>query len=334
MGNYTITIDTGTTNTRVFLWDETRSMVSSSKSETGVRNTAVDGNNECLKRAVHDCIEEVLSAADVTLESVNQVIACGMITSNVGLVEIPHVPAPVGVLELAAKARRVLMEDVCPLPILFVPGVKNNGSLVTVDNFEAMDMMRGEEVETLAILDRFPKGREYLLVLPGSHTKFVSVDSGGRMTGCLTTIGGELLSCITNDTIIADALNRSFVQEGDYDRKMMLKGFDEAMRVGLGRACFSARILSQFAEKNKKQLANFILGAALAGDVQAVKASSALSLSIGVTVVVSGKNPLRQAIVDMLKHDSYFTRIEEFAPEPSLPLSAAGAFLVADRYYD
>ena len=44
--------------------------------------------------------------------------------------------------------------------------------------------------------------------------------------------------------------------------------------------------------------------------------------------------PVRQAIVDMLKHDSYFTRIEEFAPEPSLPLSAAGAFLVADRYYD
>lgn len=330
MGRYTVTIDTGTTNTRVFLWDGSRCIVSSSKSGTGVRNTAMDGNNDRLKRAVHDCIKEVLDAVGISFEDVSQVIACGMITSNVGLVEIPHVPAPAGKEELAAKTRRVLLEDVCPIPILFVPGVKNNDAPVTVDNFETMDMMRGEEVETLAILDRFPKGSEYLLVLPGSHTKFVSVDSEGKITGCLTTIGGELLSCITNDTIIADAVNRSFVAEEEYDQEMMLRGFDETLRVGLGRACFSARILSMFVEKNKKRLANFILGASLAGDVQAVKFSSALRVNPQVTVIVSGKNPLRQAIADILRYDGYFEKIEEFVPDVTLPLSAAGAFLVAD----
>lgn len=330
MGRYTVTVDTGTTNTRVFLWDENRNIVSLSKSETGVRNTAIDGNKNRLKQAVHDCIQQVLSAAGISFDEIGQVIACGMITSNVGLAELPHVTAPAGISELASHAREILLEDVCPVPILFVPGVKNHDRPVTEDNVETMDMMRGEEAETLAILDRFPKGNDYLLVLPGSHTKFVAADRNGRITGCLTTIGGELLSCITNDTIIADAVGRSFVSEDSYDRELVLKGFDEAFRVGLSRACFSVRILNQFAEKDKKRLANMVLGAALAGDIQAVKTSGALQVSPQRKVIVSGKNPLRRAIADLLKHDGYFTDIEEFSPEPGFPLSAAGAFLVAD----
>lgn len=330
MSGYVVTVDTGTTNTRVYLWDKSKVCVASAKSETGVRNTAVDGDNSRLKKAIHDCMEEVLKAAGITFQEVDRVIACGMITSNVGLVEIPHVPAPAGAEELAAGARTVLIEDVCPLPILFIPGVKNNIREVTADNFEAMDMMRGEEVESLAILQSFPRGKRYLLVLPGSHTKFVSVDPDGKMTGCLTTITGELLSCITNDTVIADAVGRQFVEEQDYDREMMLRGYEESSRVGLGRASFSARILNMFAEKNKKKLANFILGAALASDMQAVKNSRALFAGRENTVIVSGKNPLREAIVDMLKQDGYFEHVEEFIPDSALPLSAAGAFLVAN----
>lgn len=47
-----------------------------------------------------------------------------------------------------------------------------------------------------------------LFILPGSHNKFVSVDREGKITGCLTSISGELLASITNDTIIAKSVNR------------------------------------------------------------------------------------------------------------------------------
>ena len=46
MKNYTITIDTGTTNTRVFLFNEKNEVAASAKSEIGVRITAIDGNNK------------------------------------------------------------------------------------------------------------------------------------------------------------------------------------------------------------------------------------------------------------------------------------------------
>lgn len=247
MKNYTITIDTGTTNTRVYLFNEKYEAVASAKSEIGVRITAIDGNNNRLKAAIKGCLEDVLKQADITYDDVKQVAASGMITSNVGLTEIPHVVAPASAEDLAKAAKSVLIEDVCPLPILFIPGVKNRDGKLDLTTFESMDMMRGEEVETVAVIENLPKGEPYLLVLPGSHTKFVSVDRSGKITGCLTTITGELLSVIIKDT--ADrGCGRTSLPPWRLTRKSIdIAGYETAKKTGIGRACFSQRILNTFA---------------------------------------------------------------------------------------
>ena len=330
MKEYTITIDTGTTNTRVVLWDGARKALAVSKAEVGVRNTAIDGNPARLKAAIKACMEEVLEAQGVSYGEVGQILASGMITSNVGLVEIPHLAAPAGAQELAAGAREVLMEEICPVPILFIPGVKNHGAAVTLKNLESMDMMRGEEVESMAVMEHFGKGKPYLLVLPGSHTKIVAMDREGRITGCLTSITGELLSVITKDTLIADAVGHSFVEEENYNKEMVLAGFRTAAKTGIGRACFSARILNTFTEPDKQKIACYVLGAVLQNDIDAVRNSTALSAAPDTTVIVSGKNPLRRALADLFREDGYFKEIQEFIPEPGRSLSAEGAFLVAD----
>lgn len=328
MKKYVITLDTGTTNTRVMLWDEQNRLISTAKAEVGVRNTAIDGNNQRLKEAVKSCLEQVLSDASISYAQVAVIIASGMITSNVGLVEIPHCVVPAGLEDLAAAVRPVELLDVCPIPITFIPGVKNSAGIINYKNFEAMDIMRGEEVESLALLEQFPKGRCYLLVLPGSHMKFVSVDKEGRITGCLTSISGELLASITNNTIIADAVGRRFVEPGQYDREMVLLGYETAKTCGIGRACFSARILNQFAEKDHQKLANYILGAALQSDVTSVQNSTALLVDRDTEVIVAGKDPLRQAILDILQHENCFVNVHT-AQTDGQPLSAQGAYLVA-----
>lgn len=75
MKNYTITIDTGTTNTRVFLFNEKNEPVSSAKSEIGVRITAIDGSNNRLKAALKGCLEDVLKQAGITYDDVKIVAA-------------------------------------------------------------------------------------------------------------------------------------------------------------------------------------------------------------------------------------------------------------------
>ena len=332
MKKYIFTVDTGTTNTRVMLWNENRDPLGVEKREVGVRNTAIDGNNGWLKAAVKSCLDTLLETHGLDYSQVKGIIASGMITSNVGLVEIPHLIAPVSVDDLAAGIRDVLLEDICPIPISFIPGVKNaDGDQVDLGNFETMDMMRGEEVESAAMLSGLKEGVSYLLVLPGSHTKFVSVDEMGKMTGCLTSITGELLNSITNDTIIADAVGRQFVSMESYDREMLLTGYRTAKQCGIGRACFSARILDQFVIKDKGKLANFVLGACLQSDMAAIQNSAALKAGPDTTVVVGGKDPLRQAIADILKEEGRFEQVYVFQPDEDLPLSPIGAYLIADR---
>ncbi|WP_243112630.1 2-dehydro-3-deoxygalactonokinase [Caproiciproducens sp. NJN-50] len=328
---YFFTIDTGTTNTRVVLFTSEYQTVGSKKVEAGVRDTAIDGNNLKIKAAVKDCLENLLRENGLTYDDIERVIASGMITSNVGLLEIPHLVVPVGLQDLAEKTKAVLLDDVCPLPIYFIPGVKNSAGPIDLRNFEAMDIMRGEEVESIAVLSRFPAQKDYLLVLPGSHTKFVSINSDGKITGCLTSINGEILDAITRHTIIADAVGREFVRPGQYDRGMVLLGFATAQKSGIGRACFSGRILNQFVLSDKQKVANYILGVALQSDITAVKNSDALKVSHETDVIVAGSGVLETAMADILNKDGYFAQVQSFRPEGDLPLSAMGCHIVAQK---
>lgn len=331
MKQYVITIDGGTTNTRCILWDEDRNRVGEEKRQVGVRNTSIDGNNGKLKQAVKECIESLLEQNHLNYENISRIIGSGMITSDVGLVVVPWITAPAGVDQLAEKTCAVDLPDICPIPIHFIPGIKNSDGPFTFANIETMDIMRGEEVESVAILDQYEKGRPMLLVLPGSHNKFVSVNEDGQITGCLTSISGELLSSITNDTIIAKSVNREFVSMETYDREWILKGYETAAQTGLGRACFTARILMLFYQNDPQKIANYVLGASLAGDVQAVRHSRAVKADPDTLVVVGGKQPLRQAVSDILKADGYFRDVEEFVSEGDIPLSAIGAYIIAQK---
>ena len=331
MSGYSVTLDAGTTNTRAFLWTKDARLVGAQKREVGVRDTAADGNNARLRDAVRGCLDALLRDAGLDWTDVDKVLASGMITSNVGLFELPHLAAPVSPDDLARGARAVLLEDVCPLPITFIPGVKNSADPVTADNFEAMDIMRGEEVETFALLEKLGADGGRLIVLPGSHTKFVSVDDDGRITGCLTSVTGELLSAVTRHTILADAVARGFVRDGEYSREWTLRGYDTAERVGLGRACFSARILSQLGGEAPARLANYLAGACLQSDVAAVRASRALRIGNPRGAVVAGGGPLCWAMADVLRHAALFPEVRAFVSGPDAPLSGLGALAIARR---
>lgn len=327
---YTITLDTGTTNSRCILWDENRQEIAVEKRSVGVRNTAIDGNNNRLKEAVKSCLDTLLNRNNITYDDIKCIIASGMITSNVGLVEVPHIVAPASKEDLAQAITPVLLEDIAPIPFFFIPGVKNYGGEITMDIFRNMDTMRGEEVESVAIIEHYPRGKEYLLVLPGSHTKFVSVDKDGRITGCLTTISGELMSSIVNNTIIADAVGHKFVEMDTYDKEMLLVGYDTANEYGIGHACFLGRILSLFTLKDKTKVANYITGVTLQNDIIAIKNSSTLKVNSDTTVIVGGSNPMRTIFVDILKHDGYYSNIEAFENSEGKTLAALGSYIIAD----
>lgn len=329
MQKYLITIDGGTTNTRVALWNQNRELKLAVKSEIGVKDTAREGNNTKLIRAVKSMIGEIMQKSSITFDEVDAIYACGMLTSNVGIREVPHLTAPAGLEDFVLGVEKVMMPDICPVPVSFIPGMKNLSGKISMDNLEQMDIMRGEETETLALMDFYP-GQEVLYVLPGSHTKFVSVNREQKMTGCLTSMAGELLALLTNDSILADAVKKQFVSEA-YHQGMLLAGARHTWKIGLSRAAFLTRIVNQFLTENQCACASFLLGAVMAADILAVKGSSALAVKENTKVVIAGKEPLRGALRELFMEEGEFQDVEIFQ-EDSIPLlSGYGMCIIAEK---
>lgn len=263
-----ITIDVGTTNTRI-RFIEGQEILGEYKVHTGVRDTAITGNIEKLKTALKNGISHCLRFCNKTLGDTERIIASGMITSNLGLMEIPHLETPVSISDLGKAIKSQVFHDIVDHPIYFIPGVKNKVKSRDIDNFEEIDMMRGEEVEAFGTLQLLEEKGNILFVSPGSHTKFVFIDERQRIEKCSTTLMGELLWALSRETILADSIPKNLVTS--IDQEYVEKGITAARRYGFSKACFLVRILDLFTDATENQRANFIAGAVSYYDIESVK---------------------------------------------------------------
>jgi len=325
---HVLTIDTGTTNTRVCLWAAT-GCIGQGVSPVGVRATVLTGDTRALKTGVAQLCQQVLHDAGLSANADVMVIAAGMITSGLGLAELPHLSAPVSLGALAAGMTCRYIDDFLPQPVWFIPGVKNSPTSMDLEHIEAMDMMRGEETETAALLDRGAAAADTLVVLPGSHTKMVRITAQGEIGACITTLSGELLDVISQNTLVAEALEHRFCD--DIDEAMLRRGADLCRQVGLPRVCFSIRIMAMFADLSRNQRANVLLGAILGADIQAIKHSAALGMRDDTPIVIYGKPTLQRGLALLIDADADFRGVVHTPESVSSSLSGLGALALARR---
>ncbi len=324
---YILTIDTGTTNTRVSLWNNA-TVIAHSANEVGVRDTAMSGSKDKLEQGVRKTILDTLAKANVSEDEIDLVLGSGMISSNVGLFELPHIPAPAGLQQLARGMVAVTIPTVFSKPIYLVPGVRNVVENIGLHNCEAMDMMRGEEVEVMGVIDQLGITGPAMLIMPGSHSKFVCIDEKNNILGCVTTLAGELLYVITHNTILAKSLDSDFAEF--INPEMLLAGAQSAQTIGLGRTCFNVRTLDQFTIYQRNDRANFLLGAILGADLLTLKNSTAIKMMPGTPVIICGKPIMKEALALLIKNDDYFSgKVTVVSNEMQEHLAGYGAIKVA-----
>lgn len=320
-----VTIDAGTTNSRVRIWRNKQKIAQASE-PVGIRDTAISGNHSRLARAVGKALRRAMSGLNERYE----IVASGMITSELGLYHVPHLLAPVSFNDLVQGAVAHTLPDIASQPIWFIPGVKNRVSGLNADTIDAMDMMRGEEVETVGLLMQHNISGPALLTLPGSHSKFVLTDERQRIISCVTTMAGELLDVFTRQTILSQSLDGRFA--ADLDQEYLLKGADSCRQVGLARSGFTVRLLDLFAHTSHNQRASYLLGAVFYSDLQAIKHSLALPLDPSFSIVVAGKPLLKHALATLIAADPFFTgTIEQADENPQRPLSSIGAIALLEK---
>lgn len=292
-----LTIDTGTTNTRVYLVDG-ETIKGSVKVHAGAGDTAKTGSNQFLKDSLRSEINKLLTDHNVAEGDLRAVYASGMITSELGLCEVPHLTAPVTPQMLCQHAKTVLIDDVVSVPITFIPGVKNNADYACAAKIHEMDMMRGEETELFGLMHLLKPKLPFTAILPGSHTKFVTVGKEGKILSCHTTLGGELLAAISRHTILNSSLSDPLITEVLPDS--LRAGFTYCKQYGLSDAAFRVRLADRFTGATENERANFLAGAVLASDIQALHQAAPET-----AVLVGGSDPLRSIFFHLINIDTH-----------------------------
>ena len=246
-------IDGGTTNTR-FTLTRGEEVVERTCRRVGAANADQSLRNAPLAAAVADEIAALESRHGVRIE---RICASGMITSQNGLLEVPHLSAPAGLYELARGVRTVRLAEVSQTaPVDFIPGVRCGEGM-------AADVMRGEETEIMGW--REEAGNRLFLHF-GSHNKAILVKEG-RIVQSLTTLSGELLYAVTHDTILRSAAGGE--PPADFFAEDAERGFEAAAAGGVTRTLFEARLYAIQGGKTPAQVYAFLVGALAQQDLLA-----------------------------------------------------------------
>lgn len=176
-----IVVDWGTTSFRATLVGDGGQPLGHLETEQGI---------SILKAGEHEGVLMGALAGWFDAHGPLPVVAMGMITSRNGWVEVPYVPCPAGIEELArGSIRRTLPNGA---EIVFLSG------LTDPQRQPFPDVMRGEETQIVGHgLDR-----DATVILPGTHSKWARVE-GGRILRFQTFITGEVFALLMKHSFVA-----------------------------------------------------------------------------------------------------------------------------------
>ena len=251
-------MDMGTTNTRIWLCNGDK-VLSSKKGGFGAGSTKSHGK-EYLFESLKALINELVTEAGVEISRVERILVSGMAGSNIGLYDLPHIPLPANLETLSKNLKEVRLDSICPIPFVFVPGLKK------LDGNEIADVMRGEETETAGILCLAPQCKDGILVLPGTHNKVIETNEKGEITDFFTSFSGELLNIVMSHSILAGQV----MHGGEIVDSCVLDGTWFSKEKGLNAAIFHVRVMGMNG-RSTDEMTSFLYGAVMGQDAEAIK---------------------------------------------------------------
>lgn len=235
-GGPCLAIDWGTTNRRVYLLDAGGAVLSTERTDRGIRGIVPGGFGAEIA-----ALRERFGPLPV--------IAAGMIGSTRGMQEVPYVPAPADIAALAATlAPAAGVGD-----MWIVPGVSCRAG-------GHADVMRGEEVQALGAVAAGLAPADALVCQPGTHNKWIELRAG-RIVGFATAMTGELFALLRDHSILAEMLDGP-VEDGPAFRA----GVAAAGRGNLLEQLFGVRAAVLLGERPRDEAAAFLSGLLIGAD--------------------------------------------------------------------
>jgi len=266
-------IDGGTSNIRVILTRED-SILAKGYSRVGAKDRVVQGDEDVLITGIKTALGECLGKSDQKELQPGDLDCCiilGMLTSNVGLLDLEHLTAPVGVEELAQGLVLKKIPELLPCPTFFIRGVKN-----AVDPekdphlLQQIDSMRGEETQTMGIIDLLPDlPLPTLITFLSSHTKYVRVGEQGQITGALTTMSGQIFGAIKNHTYLSRYIpDDNMIRLDEITHDDLWAGITAEREMGFLRAIHMPRFVDVVLKAPIERCYSYLQGALIGSDLR------------------------------------------------------------------
>ena len=201
----------------------------------------------------------------------------GMAGSQQGWVEAPYRACPAGFEELGAR-----LQWVVPGRVAIVPGL-------SCEHEGIPDVMRGEEVQVFGALQRLGL-RDARLVLPGTHSKWVTVQDQ-QVRHFRTFMTGEVFALLRQHSLLARTLPP--LMDGQVQDVFDGPAFDDGVAHALRSAsllhtAFSTRTLALFGRQPANALASYLSGLVIGEELRAQ------ALAPGSDVIIIGSAALQQ----------------------------------------
>jgi len=334
-------LDCGTTNSRLSLVDGDGRVVHRGAVKAGVRDTAIRGSNAFLKAELLRLLDETLTAAGVSRASVDFVISSGMITSELGIRELPHLFAPVSMKDLAGSITRIDPEESFDpeVPLYLIRGVKNpyDPGANDVSRVGDLDFMRGEETQVAGLLELHGGGIPTTMINLSSHSKFIPVDGAGRILGSLTTLSGQVFEALVKETFIGKSVapgdGSPWDAEVPFHRETADLAYDIVGEAGLLRAFMMPRFMDVLLKTDWKRRRAFVESALAADDLATLRLFPRFGYPYGERIFLVGPAArceiFHHYLTDKLGLASEILVVSD--PEEVLRLAVLGALHLAAR---
>jgi 2-dehydro-3-deoxygalactonokinase len=236
--------DWGTSRLRLYLCDARGSVLARGEGEGA---------------AVPDCAGRFAAAVAAwdKAHGILPAVLGGMVGSTIGWKEVPYLNCPAKPQTIAGAALHV---DAGGRAVAILPGLSCTGRT------GAPDVMRGEETQILGAFRLHPdlaRGRR-LFCLPGTHAKWVAVQSGAVMD-FQTALSGELFELLRRHSVLARDGG-----EVDSDSPALTHGLDLVRAnpdADLLHLLFSTRARVVTGQMAKNDAASYLLGLVLGKDI-------------------------------------------------------------------
>lgn len=230
-----IGVDWGTSSCRAYLMDGTGKVLETVHTDKGILQVENEAFADTLETIIGPWRRPGLP-----------VILSGMIGSRQGWIEVPYLTIPMSFDEIAAA----LVQHPEDADIYVVPGLAQDlpGQMP--------DVMRGEETQIVGAVG--DAAERQLLVMPGTHSKWVLIDNR-QIIWFATFMTGELFALLKDHSILGRLMTAG---DSKTDQNAFEQGLDAATTLpgGLLQHLFSTRTLGLFDRLPQKAIASYLSG--------------------------------------------------------------------------